>query len=61
MKQHEEKFGKKKPKSSELVYNQFIRKGKIGEGNNYLNKQELEEYNKRYVEFIEPYLSKIKI
>lgn len=61
MKKHEEKFGKRKPKSSELVYNQFIRNGKIGEGNNYLNKQELEEYNKRYDKFIEPYLSKIKI
>lgn len=52
MKQHEDKFGEQ---PVERVYNQFIRKGKAGEGEEYLNEKQKEFFNQQF----ERYLSKL--
>lgn len=42
MKQHQEKFGEQPPKRShQIVYNQFIREGKVGEGNKVIDDKTL--------------------
>lgn len=45
MKQHEEKFGEQ---PVERVYNQFIRKGKPGDGDEYLNEKQKKFYNDQF-------------
>ncbi|WP_282037591.1 sulfotransferase domain-containing protein [Saccharicrinis aurantiacus] len=47
MKQNESKFGDQ-PIETKKIYNQFIRKGKIGEGKLALSKSQLEVYDKLY-------------
>lgn len=52
MKQHEEKFGDEDPTvETRKRYDQFIRKGKAGEGKVYFN----EEQKKRFIELVEEY------
>jgi len=48
MKTHEEKFGVQ-PKVKEVVYNQFIRKGKKGEGKKTLSPEQQNEFMKQYL------------
>ena len=44
MKQHEDKFGEQPPKPKERIYDQFIRKGKAGEGKKTLSEMQQKEY-----------------
>ena len=44
MKQHEDKFGEQPPKPKERIYDQFIRKGKAGEGKKTLSELQQKEY-----------------
>jgi len=44
MKQHQEKFGEQPPKKDNKVYDQFIRKGKVGNGKDYFTKKQIEKY-----------------
>jgi hypothetical protein len=48
MKKIEHKFGVKPIKESRLVYNQFIRKGIVGDGDSYLTDEQKELYHQRY-------------
>ncbi len=47
MKKHEEKFGDQ-PQEKKRVYNQFIRKGKTGEGKDYFNQEQKDRFEKYY-------------
>lgn len=60
MKQHEEKFGEKPPVQAQLVYNEFIRKGQTGEGNEYLNTEQKKLYDEKFNHLIQLYLNKIQ-
>jgi hypothetical protein len=55
MKQHEDKFGEQ---PVERVYNQFIRKGKKGEGEEFLTEEQKEFYNIQFSKHLTKYLSK---
>jgi len=45
MKKHQEKFGDQpEPKVDNKIYNQFIRKGKVGEGKDHFTKEQIEKY-----------------
>ena len=50
MKKHEEKFGQPKPK--EKVYDQFIRKGKSGEGKGMFSKEQTQQYEVLYNKYL---------
>lgn len=58
MKANEEKFGVQ-PRVKEVVYNQFIRKGKKGEGKKILTPDQQAEFQKQYVQIVEPMKNKI--
>lgn len=58
MKDHESKFGEKRPISERKIFDQFIRKGESGEGVKYMNETQLEFYNKHYMDIIYPLLQK---
>lgn len=58
MKEHEEKFGVQ-PKEKVVVYNQFIRKGKKGEGKKTLSEEHQKEFLKHYAKIVETEESKI--
>lgn len=60
MKENERKFGLIPPKTEKKVYNEFIRNGEIGQGNVYMNESQIEFYNKKHIEYIAPYIHKIK-
>ena len=50
MKQHEKKFGLQPPeKVKKFVFDEFIRKGKVGEGNQVISEKQKELINERYV------------
>ncbi|MCO4814687.1 MAG: sulfotransferase domain-containing protein [Flavobacteriales bacterium] len=52
MKENEEKFGdKKEEKKQEKIYNEFIRKGKVGEGISYLSKKQNDEFQKTLTKY----------
>lgn len=57
MKLHETKFGQVPPLEMKKVYNQFIRMGKTGEGNEYMNEHQQEYYEQKFKLFIEPYMN----
>lgn len=48
MKANEDKFGEQPPKKDNRIYDQFIRKGKVGEGKTMLSDQQHQEYRKRF-------------
>jgi hypothetical protein len=48
MKEHEEKFGEQPPKKDNRVYDQFIRKGKAGEGDTLFSEEQKKEYERRF-------------
>jgi hypothetical protein len=53
MKEHEIKFGVQPPdKPSKLVFNEFIRKGKVGEGKEQLNNSQREKMQEMYVKSV---------
>ena len=58
MKEHESKFGEIPPKNHKKNYNQFIRNGKIGEGNEYLNDVQKKYFMEKFDLLIKPFLSK---
>lgn len=58
MKKHESKFGDQ-PAENKKVYDQFIRKGKSGEGKKMFNKEQKEEFVKCYDKIIGPHEKKI--
>ena len=60
MKTHESKFGLVPPVEEKKVYNEFIRKGKSGEGKVYMNAQQDEFFEKKYAEYIKPFINKIE-
>lgn len=48
MKEHETKFGERPQKIDQRVFNQFIRKGKTGEGDKYLNEAQNKEFDLQF-------------
>lgn len=54
MKQHEDKFGEQ---PVERVYNQFIRKGKKGEGDQYLDAEQNQYYQKQFQKHLSEFLN----
>ncbi|MCO5248209.1 MAG: sulfotransferase domain-containing protein [Chitinophagales bacterium] len=54
MKTHETKFGEVAPKKKELIYNQFIREGKAGKGQEYMSEEQIKIFEKNYKEILEP-------
>lgn len=59
MKQNESKFGEIPPVHARLVYNQFIRKGELGEGNSFLNEQQKSFFDEKFKKTIQPFLNKL--
>lgn len=57
MKANEQKFGEVKPENP-LVYNEFIRKGEIGEGKKYLSEEQQKKLNHLFNTKIAPYMPK---
>lgn len=56
MKAHESKFGEMAPEPlTKLVFNEFIRKGKTGEGEKYISDEQLQQYNRHYKMLIAPF------
>ena len=53
MKKHEDKFGVK-PKEEIKVYNDFIRKGKIGEGSKMLSEEQTKLFEEHFKDYIQP-------
>ena len=60
MKTHESKFGQVALVDTKKVYNQFIRNGKIGEGNEQMNTKQKEYFDSRFNQLIAPFLYKFK-
>lgn len=58
MKAQEEKFGLQ-PKEKTVVYNQFIRKGKQGEGKAKLSESQQKEFSKHYSKIVKPLEEKV--
>ncbi len=56
MKKHEDKFGVRPPQT-QLVYDQFLRKGKIGDGKEHLTEEQMKEFKLNYEKYISPVLS----
>jgi hypothetical protein len=62
MKTHEDKFGEQPiEKKPVMVYDQFIRKGKSGDGNNYFSEEQKEQYNNKYAKYIKEFEEKLII
>jgi len=59
MKEHESKFGNQETKA-DRVYNEFIRKGKEGEGAERFPEKFAKAFDKAYLEYITPLEQKIK-
>lgn len=57
MKKHENKFGVKPPQS-QFVYDQFFRKGKVGDGKVHLTEEQMKEFNINYDKHITPLIVK---
>lgn len=55
MKNNEDKFGEVAPVKKELVFNEFIRAGESGKGNNYFSNEQTEVFDKNF----EEHLSKV--
>lgn len=58
MKKYENKFGEQP--DNKVVYNQFIRKGKEGEGEAVLSEEQKEYISLNYKKYLEHYLKKIR-
>jgi len=58
MKKSENKFGEQ-PKESKKIYDQFIRKGKTGEGEKSFNKEKKECFIKYYNKMVKPFHDKV--
>lgn len=58
MKQHENKFGEQPPEQKK-VYNQFIRKGEIGEGEKEFSQEQKEEFTKCYKKMVKTHEEKV--
>lgn len=58
MKEHEDKFGDQ-PVETKKVYDQFIRKGKSGEGENIFNDEQKELFMRYYNKLVQPLENKI--
>ena len=57
MKQHETKFGERPQKMDRRRFDQFIRKGSLGEGKKYLNDEQLKAYEEKF-SFLRGFLKK---
>jgi hypothetical protein len=57
MKEHENKFGEQPPENPKhkKLYENFIRKGKIGEGDQMFTKKQKETYDKYYKKIVKPF------
>ena len=58
MKQHEEKFGVQPPEKPPMVFDQFIRKGKTGEGRRSIPPELQQVFVKQYREKVRPFEQK---
>ncbi|MCB2195512.1 MAG: sulfotransferase domain-containing protein [Bacteroidetes bacterium] len=58
MKRNEQMFGDQPPEDKK-IFDQFIRKGKAGEGEKLFNNKQKEEFTKHYNKMIEPLLKKV--
>jgi len=61
MKANEEKFGEIPPISHKLIFNQFIRQGKAGDGIHYMNQEQLAIYEGLFDLTIKPLLFKLRV
>ncbi|MBN1187888.1 MAG: sulfotransferase domain-containing protein [Bacteroidales bacterium] len=59
MKQFPDKFGDQPPKKAK-VYDQFLRKGVIGDSKNYLTSEHIEEYNKLLHKYLKNFVKEEK-
>lgn len=57
MKKEEEKFGVQPP-VSKMVFDQFIRRGKVGEGSKMLTEEQRERFNVLFADIVSPALQK---
>ncbi|MEN0002509.1 MAG: sulfotransferase domain-containing protein [Bacteroidota bacterium] len=55
MKAHEAKFGEQPPKKKERIYNQFIRKGKAGEGQALFTPSQHQQYEERFAKHLKQF------
>lgn len=58
MKKNEKKFGNQ-PRERKKVYDQFIRKGKIGEGEKSFNQEQKVNFNKSFNKIVKPFHDKV--
>lgn len=58
MKKYEDKFGDRPPENNK-VYDQFIRKGKSGEGKKLFNENQEKSFKELYESIVQPYEKKI--
>ncbi len=58
MKKEEEKFGVQPP-VSKMVFDQFIRRGKVGEGSKLLSEDQRERFQSLYSQIVSPTIEKI--
>jgi hypothetical protein len=59
MKANESKFGEIPTENEKLVYNQFIRSGKTGEGKTYLKEEQTKLFDEQYVKYVAPWINKL--
>jgi hypothetical protein len=61
MKKHQDKFGEQPVEKPVMVYDQFIRKGKSGEGIETFNEKQKQIYQFAYSKFIKPFENKLNL
>ncbi len=59
MKKHENKFGDQPEEERKKIYNQFIRKGKVGEGKENFSKEQKNTFEKHYNKMVKPLENKV--
>ena len=60
MKTHQDKFGERPSKNHRLIFNNFIREGKVGKGATTLNKGQQYVFDAQFEQIIAPLIEKIK-
>lgn len=52
MKKHEKKFGEQPKTNDDRIYDQFIRKGKLGDGKNQFTEKQIEKYHELSINYL---------
>ena len=61
MKQYESKFGEQPQKKDKRIFDQFIRKGEVGEGEKHLNESQTIFFERMYEAYIKQYEHKLYV